>query len=313
MPDSFPPSGWGPPPFDERDLEALLCGDTTETPVALRQVADALAALRAAPAQSELTGEAVARAEFRALVLDEGARTDGLPYAQVLSALTLDGAHRPPARHKGRPVRRRPRGTTRPVSRRGGALLGAGVLVLAVAVIALTGTLPGPFHGLVRSTAESTSAGTTTRPRPTSLSQSVSGTGTAEPKAPPTAHHSATPTPSVSPTSSPQTQARTLCRDYYGYFLRPRSPQSPDNRSGEFHLLGELSTLVGGRSRVYASCVPYLGGMFPQGMPPWAYPQAPGPQGSSGQPGTTGPGNSQPVPGNSGSGQERKTPSPPAP
>jgi hypothetical protein len=312
MPDSFPPSGWGPPPFDERDLEALLCGDTTETPVALRQVADALAALRAAPTQSELTGESVARAEFRALVLDEGARTDGLPYAQVLSALTLDGPHRPPARHKGRPVRRRPRGTTRPVSRRGGALLGAGVLVLAVAVIALTGTLPGPFHGLVRSTAESTSAGTATRSRPTSLSQSVSGTGTAAPTPHRTPPSRVTPSPSPSHTSPGQ--ARTgpsgYCRNYYGYFQHSR----PGEWSrAEAARLQQLKTLAGGYSHVYAYCASYLGTLFPYGMPWWAHPQPPGPPGSSGQSGIAGPANSQPGPGNTGSGQERKTPSPPAP
>ena len=55
MPDSFPPPTWGPP-FDERNLYALLSGRLADPPSALRQVADALTALRAAPAAAELTG-----------------------------------------------------------------------------------------------------------------------------------------------------------------------------------------------------------------------------------------------------------------
>ena len=114
MPDSFPPLTWGPP-FDERNLDALLSGHLADTPSALRQVADALAALRAAPTPAELTGEAAARAEFRALAdslalgLDEAARTDGHPYAEVLSALALDGTGRAPRaapKHPARPGRR---------------------------------------------------------------------------------------------------------------------------------------------------------------------------------------------------------------
>ena len=57
MPDSLPPPGWGPAPFDERDLDAVLAGKTADVPVALRPVADALAALRAGPVAAELYGE----------------------------------------------------------------------------------------------------------------------------------------------------------------------------------------------------------------------------------------------------------------
>ena len=46
MPDSFPPPGWGPAPFDERDLDAVLAGKTADVPVALHPVVDVLAALR---------------------------------------------------------------------------------------------------------------------------------------------------------------------------------------------------------------------------------------------------------------------------
>ncbi len=311
MPDSFPPLSWGPPPFDERDLEALLSGETTDTPVALRQVADALAALRAAPTQAELTGEEVARAEFRALVLDDGARTDGLPYAQVLSALTLDGAHRPPARHRGRPVRRRRRSFTRPVNRRGGILLGAAAAVVIVAAVALTGSLSGPFQGLVRSTADSTSAATRHSPGGSSSGR-LTGSGAAEPTTRPTPAHS--PHASSSASHGPARQApaqASECRTYYGYFqhMQPGAKWS----SAELDLLGKLSKQAGGYSHVYAYCASYLGGMFAHGLPWWAYPQ-PGPQqGAPGQPGTPSPGTSQQGADNTGSGQARKPALPVAP
>ncbi|HEY1705911.1 MAG TPA: hypothetical protein VGG75_40020 [Trebonia sp.] len=66
MPDSFHPGPWGHQPFDERDLDALLGGNVTDVPVALRPVADALDALVAAPSPAELRGEAAIRAQFLA-------------------------------------------------------------------------------------------------------------------------------------------------------------------------------------------------------------------------------------------------------
>jgi hypothetical protein len=298
MPDSFPPLGWGPPPFDERDLDALLSGDTTDTPVALRQVADALAALRAAPTQAELTGEAVARAEFRALVLDEGARTDGLPYDQVLSALTLDGARRHPARHGGRPVRRRRRSSTRPLTRRGGILLGVAAAVVIVVVVAFNGSLSGPIQRLARSAAISAPASTHPAPRP---SQSLNGSGkkteqTARPTRSAPSTHRTSPAANVTPGQG-QTQASGSCRTYYRYFLHSRPwTKWP---SAEVALLEQLSKQAGGSSRVYTYCARYLGGMFPRGMPWWAYPLpgtqpgAPPPPGAgnqgNGQQGNSGP------------------------
>src|SRR5215469_1821349 len=67
MPDSPLPPWWGPAPFDERDLDAVLSGEAIDIPVALRPVADALAALQAAPMPAELRGQATIMAEFRAL------------------------------------------------------------------------------------------------------------------------------------------------------------------------------------------------------------------------------------------------------
>src|SRR6185437_11465962 len=65
-PEGTPVFDWGPAPFGERDVDVLLSGDRGDTPPQLRQVADALAALRAAPAQAELSGEAAIMAEFSA-------------------------------------------------------------------------------------------------------------------------------------------------------------------------------------------------------------------------------------------------------
>jgi hypothetical protein len=310
MPDSFPPLGWGPPPFDERDLDALLSGDTTDTPVALRQVADALAALRAAPTQAELTGEAVARAEFRALVLDEGARTDGLPYDQVLSALTLDGARRHPARHGGRPVRRRRRSSTRPLTRRGGILLGVAAAVVIVVVVAFNGSLSGPIQRLARSAANSASAKTGASAG-SSNSGHADGSGStvrASRKTPPRrSDHSASPGSRASHAQGPRhgqaqgkVQPRGLCTEYYGFYLHPRPAQSPDTWSAEVTLFGNLSKLAGGNLRVAPYCAQYVRNMFPPGTPWWTY-LAPGNQGN-GPPGAA----------NTGSGGAHRT-GPPAP
>ena len=38
MPDSILPPWWGPAPFDERDLDAVLSGEMTDIPAVLRPV-----------------------------------------------------------------------------------------------------------------------------------------------------------------------------------------------------------------------------------------------------------------------------------
>ena len=68
MPDSMLPIQ-GPASQRERDLDVLLSGAAGYPAVVLGPVADALAALCAAPAPSELDGEAAARAAFRLFVL----------------------------------------------------------------------------------------------------------------------------------------------------------------------------------------------------------------------------------------------------
>jgi hypothetical protein len=277
MPDSFPPLTWGPPPFEERDLDALLSGGVTETPVALRQVADALTALRAEPAQAELSGEAAARAEFRAfaeslgLGLDEAARADGHPYAEVLSALALR-AGRPTARHRiirgtrggaarpGRPARRHRAGPpARRISRRGAVVTAVGVTAaLVVAVFVGTGSLPGP-HPLGHSSAAGTPSvgGSPSKSSPSQNLQARSATPVPSHKATPT--HSARETPSSSPSSVPSPSPADLCRAYYRDLL---SPQPHDARTVEHALLVQIAKLAGDPAHfdVNMYCVQHLHG-----------------------------------------------------
>lgn len=281
MPDSFPPLTWGPP-FDERNLDALLSGHLADTPSALRQVADALAALRAAPTPAELTGEAAARAEFRALAdslalgLDEAARTDGHPYAEVLSALALDGTGRPPARHRSirrargagpggptRPHRRRPRG--RRLGRKGGVLMAAAGGALTVAVIALAVSMPGSAHRSGGSSAAGAPSTGHSSPGTTPSQNVQARSASPEPSNQATHAHAVRPTPPPSRTSSAQSEANKLCRDFYAYFSPPRPHAWP----AEQNLFMQIARLAGDPSPfdVNSYCGPYVRDMFPHGLP----------------------------------------------
>lgn len=311
MPDSFPPPTWGPP-FDERDLDALLSGHLAEPPLALRQVADALTALRAAPAPAELTGEAAARAEFRAaaesltFARDEAARTDGQPYAELLSALALDGAGRPPARHRSvrgarsgpgrsaRPGRGRPPG--RRLGRRGGVLLSAAGVAVIVAIVALAVSLPGSVHNTGNSTAAGKSSGAS--PSSSTGSQNLqAGSAARDPS------HKATPpsqpasvTSSATASSSAQTQASDLCHTFYGYFVHPRP--WPQWSAAVTTAYLAIAKQAGDPSDfdVNNYCGRYVQSMFPQGLPripaflPGSLPGAQDGPANQGGAGDTGPG-----------------------
>jgi hypothetical protein len=281
MPDSFPPLTWGPP-FDERNLDALLAGHPADTPLALRQVADALTALRAAPTPAELTGEAAARAEFRALAdslgfgLDEAARTDGHPYSEVLSALALDGAGRPPARHRsirgargagrGRPARpHRARPPGRRLGRRGGVLMAAAGAALIVVVIALTGSLPGPIHSFGRSSAAGKSSPS---PSVSPGSQNVQArSATPEPSNQATPTPPARQTPSPPHSSSAQSQADGLCRAFYSKYFLHAYPRL--GFLAEIAAYQEIAKLFAypPQFNLNSYCGQYVKDMFPQGLP----------------------------------------------
>jgi hypothetical protein len=321
MPDSLPPLTWGPP-LDERDLDALLSGDIADTPVPLRQVAEALTALRAAPTQTELSGEAAARAEFRAfaeslpLELDEAGRTGGNPYAEVLSALAL-GAGRPTARHRiirstqGGPARpdglaRRHRAGApgRRIGRRGAVLMAAGAAAaLIVAVFVVTGSLPGPIHPLGHSSAAGTQSAGHSSASPAGTQNLQVGSATPEPSHKPAPAPSVRATPSSSPASPPRTP-RDLCRTYYRYFL-PTQPHG--TWSAELDLFWKIANLAGSPFRVTSYCTPYVKDMFPRGVPASQDGQL-GPQGSSAGGNQ---GNGQNSPGNNGPAQSQQT-NPPA-
>ena len=142
MPDSLLPPGWGPAPFDERDLDAVLSGERP-TPGRAASGRGRLASLRAGPVPAELYGEADARAAFRALGL---ARPGGRRRPCCLRRC-------PPAREPGqgggrrgtgvRPARRHP---LRRASCGRGAVGAAAAAVIVVAVL-VTGNFVGPLPG----------------------------------------------------------------------------------------------------------------------------------------------------------------------
>ena len=256
MPDSFPPPSWGPAPFDERDLDAVLSGEMADIPVVLRPVVDTLAALRAAPAPAELSGEATIMAEFRALAefrvlgLGEAAPHAGPAQTLQLPALPSDRPRRRLARHRGR------RQAARPVSRRPGVLMGIAAAAAIVVAVVFTGTLPGPIQRLAHLAHLSTATSSAARPTMgNSASPKVEVTSAArEPTAPASVTHSAAPG---------QSEASRLCHAYYGYF---RHIERRSSWSGVVSLWEQLRKLTGSGNayRMYRYCAPYVGDLFPQ-------------------------------------------------
>jgi hypothetical protein len=257
MPDSLPPPGWGPAPFDERDLDAVLAGKTADVPVALRPVAEALAALRAGATAAELYGEANAMGEFRALGLGQAGR----PAATMpLEALPAGASARPgrSARHRVRPARRHPlrRAVLRP------AVMSA---VAAAAVIVAAVLVPGNFAGPLRAIAHmaSPSAGTRSSADTTGHSSGPRVETTSaglETTAPPSATYS-------SPPPSPSGACRAFYADYLHSGLSPWATQQ--------YLREQLIKLAHSDSwvKVYRYCAPYVQDLFPdasvgQNQPP---------------------------------------------
>jgi hypothetical protein len=261
MPDSFPTIGWGPAPFDERDLDALLSGHMADLPPALYQVADALIALHAPPTRAELGSEAAIMAEFSALA-EIGAfrpggaawaHTDGKEHTLVLPALTPDDVAR------GRRMRHRGRQASRSVSWRAGALMGAAAAAVILIVAVFSGSLRGSMERLAHL---STSSPTAHHTVGGSASQGVAATSAAPERTasrkPMSAAHSTT----------PQSQASTLCDAWLDDFAH-----APHARWGaELSLFWQISRLAGGPDHVFAYCAPYARNMFPHGIPGGFFP-----------------------------------------
>jgi hypothetical protein len=272
MPDSFPPLSWGPPPFEERDLDALLSGETVDIPLTLRQVADALVALRAAPTTAELSGEAnimaefSAVAEFRALGLSEAARAGGEAHTLVLPA--VPGGDVPPrrgARHRVRRAAQRPPGR-RPVSRRAGVVLGGAAAALVVATAALAASLHGPSHPSHPSAVQSSTSHSATGSG-VSASEAANSAATEHPSHP-ASSRAAGPGVSVPPSKS---KPAKMCRAYFD-FLRHPGPKS--KLADEVTLYWQLVQLAGGPDKVLGFCGQYiknmhdLDGLFADGTAP---------------------------------------------
>lgn len=258
MPVNTPPFGWGLASFDERDLDNLLCGRLADTPPALRQVADALVALRAAPAAAELAGEAAIMAEFSALAefLPSGhgdAAPTGSPAHTLVLPVPPPGAARTGgARHRG--SRRR---TGRQPNWRAATLLSVAAAAAIVMIIALGGILPSP--GKSRSHTSSPSA---TQPLASSSgSQNVAAKSAATMRPSPS-HRPATHRPTA---QSPQ--GRALCRTWFADFGHP---QPHSKWASEWSLFNRISTLAGGPLNVFEYCRPVVQDMFPH-RNPWFY------------------------------------------
>jgi len=261
MPDNLPPSGWGPAPSEERDLDAVLAGQMADIPIGLRPVADVLAALRASPAPAELWGEANVMAEFRAHGPGGVAGPMGPAPTRPLSALP-DG----PSPRRRRPTRRRGRRkTTRPlVNHWAGALTGIAAAAAIVIVVAFTGNLPANLERLAHLGPTAKPSAATASPQHTQGQKTETSSSAVQPTTSPPATHSTAP-------AGPE--ASTICREYYSDYMHPQSLVT------EKSLWQQLTTMAGSQSprKVYEYCFPYLGGLFPQWTPKLIpYPAAPG-------------------------------------
>jgi hypothetical protein len=251
MPDSLLPPGWGLAPFDERDLDAVLAGKTADVPVALRPVADVLAALRAAPVPAELYGEANAMAEFRALGLGQAGRPAPTMLLEALPAGSRARSGRQPARHRVRPARRHPlrRATLRPAVL--SAVAAAAVIVVAVLV---TGNFAGPLRDIAHMASPSAGASFPKGSTGHSAAPGVETTSAGrEPTASPSVPHS---------TASAQSVLSNSCRAYYSYY---KHPEGLSYWATQLSLWDQLTKLTGTDNwfKVYQYCAPYVQDIFP--------------------------------------------------
>ena len=219
--------------------------------MALRPLADTLAALKGPPTLGELRGEASIRAEFRAL-----AEFGALRPADTLEmpALQPDPLPRRTTRHRVR----------RPANRRFGAFLATAAAAAVVGTAAFTGNLPGPIKGLVPRAASSTAV------RPTS--PNVQDRSASSVPVVPHREKSVRPSPSPSPSGN----ASNLCRTFFSYYGHPVGGR----QWGNSPIYSQLSAEAGGSVHIRAFCQPYLKGMFPHGVPT-QFPGSSGAQGSN--------------------------------
>jgi hypothetical protein len=283
MPDNTPPFGWGPAPFDEWDLDNLLSGRRlADAPPALRQVADALIALCAAPAPAELAAEAAVMAEFSALAgFQPSGRGDASPAGVQAHTLVLPAPSPGVARKRGARHRYSRRRASRPLNWRAATLLGVAATAAIVLIIAFRGILPGP----VNSPAHTSSPSAALPSASNSGSQNVAARSAVPVPSPSTSH----PVP-THPATAKSPDGRTLCRTWFADFWHPQ----PSSRwTAERSLFGQISELAGGPGEVFGYCRPYLQDMLSH-RNPWFRDGGPGSH--QGGQGDTGSGDTPPSP-----------------
>jgi hypothetical protein len=274
------PSSWGPLPYDERDLEAILSGKTDGIAIGLLPVARSLAPLLAAPAQAELAGEDAARAAYRAFLVS-GHGKHAAPPAQPLASGALAsgplaaGQLAAGTRHRHRGRRRLGSGSglrlapgTKPGlasgPRLGKGLLGAAAAVVVVAGVAaalVSGALSGPGASPGNPTA--VAASRLTNGGGGVSSQRVEGGGATTPSPGFTATDSAGASawPDGTPTAmgGGAASASAICRAYFA-FSTPHASKSA--RAAHRRQFLELSGLAGGPGKILGYCQPYIGASF---------------------------------------------------
>jgi hypothetical protein len=251
MPDSQLPPLWGPA-YDERDLDALLSGDTAGTPVALQPVVSTLAALRAAATGRELSDEGAARAAFRAFATatvppatvpppPAGAAWTAAAEHPAVTAHTLILARpddrRPSAgRRRHRHRRPAPSGVRKP----GIAVTFAAAAALIVVAAAVTGVLAGVgsfTSSFGRQPASASASARAARPSPGSQALLATGATRARTASPKT-------TGSAPATPHPTSDPGSMCRQFFEYLMHP----TPGGAASERALQGQMGTLAGSDS-----------------------------------------------------------------
>jgi hypothetical protein len=256
MPDSQVPPLWGPA-YDERALDALLSGETGSTPVALQPVESTLAALRAAATRRELSGEAVARAAYRAFA--PGPLTPAtLPPATAeqhadVTAHTLvlpsaDYREQPAARRRHR--HRRPRQAAAGARRPGIPVTVAAAAALIVVATVVTGALTGSIGELTSFGRQPVSASASARATGQSPgSQGLLATGAARDRTP-----SPKPTESAPPAPRPTSDPGSQCREYFAYLAHP----TRGGGAAWIALRGQLAKQAGSPFKINEYCLRYL-------------------------------------------------------
>jgi hypothetical protein len=253
MPDSQVPPLWGPA-YDERDLDALLSGETRSTPVVLQPVESTLAALRAPATRRELSNEPMARSAYRAFApaplppvpLPPAAEAHAAVTAHTLVLSSADYRHQPAARHR----HRRPRREAVGPRRRGIAATGAAAAALIVVATVVTGALTGSIGELTSFGRHPASASASARAAGQSPgTQGVLVTGAARDRTPKPKVTAAAP-PAPQPTPNPD----GLCREYFAYLVHP----TPGGRAAWITLSGQLAKLAGSPTKIYVYCLRHL-------------------------------------------------------